>query len=69
MHWLTYCCLHRHPNLKRRTDHGANFPDFPENPDAAKLTETQLSLLQLGRIDRSAAAEISVTVHLTESFR
>jgi hypothetical protein len=46
-----------------------DFLDFSESFERKALNEEQVKLLELGQKDRATPVEVSVTIHITESFR
>jgi hypothetical protein len=46
-----------------------DFLDFSESFERKELNEEQVKLLELGQMDRATPVEVSVTIHITESFR
>ncbi len=48
---------------------GTDFLDFSESFERKALNEEQVKLLELGQMDRATPVEVSVTIHITESFR
>lgn len=58
-------------NINYRVDNSESWDlnDQTEASEETNLTEDQLQLLELGKHDRESEAEVSVTVHITESFR